>query len=219
MKVQDLFTVDRPREKLIHYGPQRLKQYELLAIILGSGSKNESVIDISKKAIKKILHSTVDPTLEMFLAIRGIGKVKASQILACIELGKRFISEETVAPILTPQEIWNDLKGIRKNKKEHFIVFYLDVRNRLIGKEIVSIGTLNASLVHPREVFEPAVRLLSAQIILSHNHPSGDKEPSDEDIKITKQLIQAGKILGIEILDHVIVSEEGYTSLREQGWV
>lgn len=141
---------------------------------------------------------------------------KASQIVACFELGKRFLKGKAAALILSPREVWDEMKEIRNNKKEHFVVFFLDVRNQVIQKEIISIGTLNTSLVHPREVFEPAIRCFAAQIIISHNHPSEDSTPSEEDILVTKKLMQAGKILDIEILDHVIVTKNDFSSMKER---
>lgn len=217
MKIKDLPKVDRPREKLMKYGAKKLSNAELLAIILGKGKRGENAVELAKKILKKISFvQLLDLQLRHFENISGIGKVKALQIISAIELGKRIITKTTAVEILKPQDIWNELKEYRSKTKEYFIAFYLDVRNNVINKEIVSIGTLNSSLVHPREVFEPAVRNLAAQIILSHNHPSGDPSASDEDIKLTRQLIEAGKILGIEVIDHVILSKDSYLSLKER---
>ncbi|MDO8609931.1 MAG: JAB domain-containing protein, partial [bacterium] len=129
--------------------------------------------------------------------------------------GKRLIKHKQTTLVMQPIDIWKDLPEIRKSKKEHFIVYYLDVRNQVIKKEIISIGTLNASLVHPREVFEPAILNTAAQIIICHNHPSDDPTPSEEDMILTKRLIQAGEILGIEIIDHVVVSLHSFYSCKE----
>ena len=118
--------------------------------------------------------------------------------------------------ILSPKEVWEELKDIRDNKKEHFVIFFLDSRNQEIKREIISVGSLNANLVHPREVFEPAIRYLASHIIIAHNHPSGDTEPSQEDLEITKRLSEVGKILGIEIIDHVIVAKDKFLSFKEQ---
>lgn len=218
MKIKDIPVIDRPREKLIKYGPEKLNNAELLAIVLGKGKKGTNAIELAKKILKKITwEKFTDLKLVDLKNISGIGKTKACQVVACFELGKRFLKGKKSTFIMTPKEVWRDLKDIRNNKKEHFIALYLDVRNQVIVKEIISIGTLNASLVHPREVFEPAIRNLAAQIILSHNHPSGDPSASEEDIKLTRQLIEAGKILGIEIIDHVIVSEKGFVSMKEKA--
>ncbi|MBU4480506.1 DNA repair protein RadC [Patescibacteria group bacterium] len=147
------------------------------------------------------------------LKIKGLGKAKASQILSAIELVKRLQSNET-REILSPEDIWKLCSDIRDSKKEHFVAFYIDTQNNLIERQIISIGTLNASLVHPREIFEPAVKHSSASIIIAHNHPSGNCEPSQEDMEITKRLTEAGKILGIEILDHIIIAKNQFLSLK-----
>ena len=138
------------------------------------------------------------------------------EIQAIWEIAKRFAGKKTHI-YLKPRDIWEELRDIRGLKKEHFVVFFLDTKNQEIKREIVSIGTLNYNLVHPREVFEPAVKHLAGSIIIAHNHPSGCLEPSDDDIALTKRLIQAGKILGIEVLDHVIVTKESFTSMKSKG--
>ncbi len=218
MRIKDIYKGDRPREKLIKYGPERLKNSELLALILGSGRKDENVIDLSEEILKKIPFEKLKRiNLQELLKFKGIGLAKASKIAACLEFSKRIFNKSIHKIIYSPKNIWDDLKDIRSSKKEHFYVFYLDSRNQIIKKELISIGTLNASIVHPREVFEPAIRNLAAQIILSHNHPSQDVSPSEEDIKLTKRLISAGKLFGIEIIDHVIVSKDNYFSMKKQG--
>ena len=216
MKIKDLPKVERPREKLMKYGPEKLNNIELLAIILGSGKKGVNVIELSKKIIKQFSEQKL-PNIKLseLSRISGIGKTKACRLIACFELGKRFLQNKQSALIMCPKDAWNDLKDIRASKKEYFVVFYLDIRNQIIKREIISIGSLNASLVHPREVFEPAIKNNTAQIILSHNHPSGDSHPSDDDLRLTTRLIKAGEILGIEIIDHVIVTEKKYFSMKE----
>lgn len=222
-KIKDLPKIERPREKLIQYGPAHLSNSELLAIILRSGKKGENVVDFANKILKKYKAENV-PGLS-FNELRtfpGLGPAKACEILACFELGKRLLKGKVAGLYLSPEDIWKELKGIREHKKEHFVIFYLDSRNKEIGREeikreIISVGSLNANLVHPREVFEPAVKNLAAQIILAHNHPSGDTEPSEEDLKLNKRLVESGKILGIEVTDHIIVGRQGYMSFKEKG--
>ncbi len=141
-----------------------------------------------------------------------MGSAKVCEIVACFELGRRLLQNKQASLILSPKDVWDELKDIRDNKKEHFVIFFLDTRNQEIKREIISVGSLNANLVHPREVFEPAVRNLAAQIIIAHNHPSGNSEPSKEDLEITQKLVESGKILGIEIIDHIIVSQNKYFS-------
>lgn len=215
--LHDLPKQDRPREKLIKYGPNKLSNHELLAIILGSGRKGKNVLELAKEVLRKINKEELLTTDVLTLKKQaGIGLVKACQLISCFELGKRFLKEKKSTLIMKPEDIWREMKEIRGNKKEYLVIFYLDVRNQVIRKEIISIGSLNSSFIHPREVFEPAVSHLAAQIIISHNHPSGDPSPSEEDIEVTKRLIQVGEILGIEIIDHVIVTEKEFFSMKEK---
>jgi len=216
MKIKDLPKVDRPREKLEKYGPERLSDSELLAILLRTGSEGINVVELSGKILRKfsgvgLTKASVKDLKNTF----GLGSAKASEIVACFELGRRLLQNKKSALLLTPQDVWNELKDIRDHKKEHFVVFFLDSRNQEIKREIISVGSLNANLVHPREVFEPAVRHLAAHIVIAHNHPAGDPTPSQEDLDITKQLADAGKLLGIEIKDHVIVSKGSFFSFTE----
>ncbi len=218
MKIKDLPKIDRPREKLEKYGPERLSNSELLAILLRTGSKGVNVVELSNKILKKFSgNGLAKTTIEELKNTFGLGTAKACEIMACFELGRRLLQNKKVTLILSPKEVWNELKDIRDNKKEHFVILFLDTRNQEIKQEIISIGLLNANLVHPREVFEPAVRYLAAQIIVAHNHPSGNPEPSEDDLIITKKLMEAGRILGIELIDHVIVTKNIYFSFKEKG--
>lgn len=217
VKMNEIYIKDRPREKLIKFGASRLSDRDLLAVLIGSGSKEIGVLDLSRKILKEYsLKKLTDTPLEKLLLIKGLGKVSALRIVALSELAKR-VKDKAYSIVYSPKDIWRELENIRSKRKEHFVIFCLDSRNKIIKKEIVSIGTLNSSLVHPREVFEPAIKFLSAQIVISHNHPSGDVHPSDEDIQITKKLLKAGNLLGIEVIDHVIVSNDKFLSLKEKG--
>ncbi len=218
--IKDLPRVERPREKLLQYGPERLSNSELLAIILGSGRKGENVVELAKRVLKRYtVKNLPNLTLDELRNCEGLGPAKASEIIACFELGKRVLRDKVARLYLKPEDVWRELKDLRGFKKEHFVVFFLDTRNQEIKREIVSVGSLNANLVHPREVFEPAVKNLAAQIILAHNHPSGNPEPSEDDLKINRRLIEAGKILGIEVLDHIVVTKDRYLSFREKGLI
>lgn len=217
MKIKDMPRVDRPREKLLKYGPNKLTTTELLAILLRTGIKGVNVIELSNKILKLIGTENIQfITGSDLRKIKGLGPVKAAEIIACIELGKRLVKDKQLLTAVSPRAIFDSLKDIRLLKKEHFIAIYLDTSNQEIAREIVSIGTLNASLVHPREVFEPAVRNLAASIILVHNHPSGESKPSREDLLITKKLADSGNLLDINILDHIIITKTGYTSFKER---
>ena len=216
--IHDLPSFERPREKLVHYGPEKLTNAELLAILLRSGKRGENVLIMAEKIIKKFSEKGLQNTnFEELNYYSGLGPAKACEVVACFELGRRFLQNKKAVLIMSPEDVWREMADLRDNKKEHFVVFFLDIRNQKIKRQVVSIGTLNANLVHPREVFEDAIRHNSAQIIVAHNHPSGDTEPSDEDLQITHRLKKAGEILGIELLDHVIVAGEGWLSLKESN--
>lgn len=215
--IKELPKVERPREKLMRYSPEKLSNSELLAILLRSGKKGENVVELASKILKKFRSDKLPYlTFDELKDYPGLGPAKACEIVACFELGKRLLKGKKARIYLKPKEIWEELKDIRDNKKEHFAIFYLDSRNQEIKREIISVGSLNANLVHPREVFEPAVRNLAAQIILAHNHPSEGPEPSEDDLTITKRLVEAGKIMGIEVVDHIIVVKNGYFSFKEK---
>ncbi len=219
-KIKDLPKVDRPREKLEKYGPEHLSNSELLAILLRTGCKGVNVVELANKILKKFSGDGLSKAaIKELKDTFGLGTAKACEIIACFELGRRLLQNKQASLILSPKDVWDELKDIRDNKKEHFVIFFLDARNQEIKKEIISVGILNANLVHPREVFEPAVRNLVAQIVITHNHPSGDLEPSEDDLIITKRLIEAGKIMGIEINDHVIVTKNGFFSFKEKNLI
>lgn len=216
MKIKDLPKIERPREKLEKYGPERLSNSELLAILLRTGGKGINVVELSKRILGKFGGSGLaKASFKELKGTYGLGSAKACEVVACFELGRRLLQNKQSALLLSPKDVWSELKDIRDNKKEHFVIFFLDARNQEIKREVISVGSLNANLVHPREVFEPAVRHLAAQVIIAHNHPAGDPSPSQEDSDITKQLVNAGKLLGIDISDHVIVSKANYFSFKE----
>ena len=215
--IQDLEEINKPREKLYKKGAQALKDYELLSVLLGSGVKGKDVITLSKEIIKILETDFTSITLEMLTSIHGLGKAKASQILASIELSKRYLSDKQKIRISNSRDVYEELIPYKDKQQEYFLCIYLDGANHLINTEVISIGTLNQSLVHPREVFSYAIEKRCASIILAHNHPSGTLEPSLSDINITKRLQEAGKILGIDVLDHVIFTNDGFYSFKEEG--
>lgn len=220
MKIKDLPKIDRPREKLEKYGPEKLSNSELLAILLRIGSKGINVVELSNKILKKFSGDGLSKAnVKELKNTFGLGSAKACEIAACFELGRRLLRNKKSVLIFEPKDVWDQLKDIRDNKKEHFVIFFLDSRNQEIKREIISVGSLNANLAHPREVFEPAVRYLAAQVIVAHNHPSGDFEPSEDDLTITKRLVEAGKIMGIEVVDHIIVTGKNFLSFKEKGLI
>lgn len=226
--VHDLPKSERPRERLKNIGADKISSPELLAVILGRGIKGESVLVTVQKLIQYFgnLQNILEASLDDLMKVRGIGFAKACQLIASFELSKRLLKENLELEkerikknaISNPGEIVKFIKPeIEDYAKEHFFVVSFDVRNRLIGIDKTSKGTLSASLVHPRETFESAIRRHAAQIIVAHNHPSGDSDPSDDDIRITKRLYEAGKIMGIELIDHIIVTKDGYCSLKDKN--
>jgi DNA repair protein RadC len=218
MPIKNIHKIEQPREKLEKYGAGKLADAELFAILLRTGPKGTGVLELSKKILKQFPASSLaNASFNELKNIHGIGPAKACEIVACFELGRRMLKDKKSILILSPREVWEALKDIRESKKEHFVVFFLDTQNQEIKRELISIGTLNASLIHPREVFEPAIKHLASHIILAHNHPSGSLEPSDEDLAVTKRLTDAGRLLGIEVIDHVIVTGRGHASLKEKN--
>jgi len=213
-KVKDLPKVDRPREKLQKYGSEKLSNTELLAIILGGGIKGVNVIELSKKILKLIQKTGINNVNhDNLIGIKGLGETKRLQVLSVLRLGKNLLSEEK-REILSAKDVWNLCADIRNSKKEHFLAFYLDTQSRVIERQIVSIGTLDTSLVHPREVFEPALSLHASSIIVAHNHPSGSLNPSRADMDLTRRLTDASKILGINLENHIILTEKGFFSIK-----
>ncbi len=211
---KNISRFDKPREKLEKYGPEKLTDAELLAILLRTGTKDLDVLKLSHKILKVFeKEKFVDINVTDLKKINGIGSAKACEIVACLELGKRLLKNKKSSILLSPKDVWNRMEDVRGSKREHLVVFYLDSRSQEISRETISIGTLNESLVHPREVFESAIKNNAAAIIIAHNHPSGDLEPSQADIDIAKQLTHAGKILGIRVYDNIIVSNTSYKSI------
>ncbi len=223
LTIKEMPETERPREKLVRYGAESLSNAELLAIIIRTGSKEYSSIDLANIILsqdKKGIRFLTNCSIEQLQSIKGIGKSKACQILAAIELGKRLSrsSLEAKKSIKSPQDVVNIfIDDMRYLEKEYFKVVFLNTKNEIISYETISIGSLNASIVHPREVFNRAIKKSSASLILVHNHPSGNPNPSKEDINITKRLIEAGNIIGIEILDHIIIGDGIYYSLKENS--
>ena len=222
--IRDLLVDDRPRERLIKQGPQSLSNQELIAILLRTGTKRESVLSLANRVLIYFekLHELKHATLEEIMSIKGIGQAKAVQLLAAIELGRRLSQkqEESRFTIRSPKDAASFLvPEMASLQQEHFVALYLNVKNQVIHKQTIFIGSLNSSIVHPREIFKEAVKRSAASIICAHNHPSGNAAPSPEDIEVTKRLQEAGFIIGIELIDHIIIGDHQYYSLKEQGYI
>ncbi|MBI4654903.1 MAG: DNA repair protein RadC [Nitrospirae bacterium] len=222
--IHDLPKTERPRERLKQFGPEALSAQELLAIVIGRGVSKKSVMTIAQELLAKFgnIKAISQATIEELSQIKGIGFAKATQIKACFELGKRQDLEPELKDfdIKDPQSVVKAIRASIKDKaKEHFKLILLNTRNKIIGISTVSVGTLNASLVHPREVFKDAIMHGAYSVVLAHNHPSGDSEPSEDDLMITKRLVEAGKILDIKVIDHIIITKNGYFSFKEKGLI
>lgn len=224
MMIRDAHAIDRPRERLRQNGAQQLINQELLAIIFRVGIKNLSVTQLAANVLTHFehLHDIKEATIEELIEINGIGEVKAIELLAAIELGRRVSAKQVQDrwTIRTPDDAATLLMSDMTNlKQEHFVVLYLNVKNQVIHKQTIFMGSLNASIVHPREIFREAVKRSAASIICAHNHPSGNPTPSSEDIDVTKRIQHAGEVLGIELLDHVIIGDHQFISLKEKGFM
>ncbi|SKA94515.1 DNA replication and repair protein RadC [Caloramator quimbayensis] len=222
LTIKDIPVQDRPRERLIKFGPEALSNSELLAIIIRTGTKSENALSISNRLIaqNKGLEFLSSCTIQELSQIKGIGNAKAAQLKAAIELGKRLRNyrNDKIISINSPKDAAEIvMEDMRYFKKEHFRVIFLNTKNIVIDVKDLSIGNLNSSIVHPREVYSEAIKKSSASIIVLHNHPSGDPTPSQEDVNITRRLIEAGKIIGIDLLDHIIIGDGSFISLKEKG--
>jgi len=215
---------ERPREKLGRYGPGFLSNEELMQILLGKGVKGCDVAQLARKTLVclddhiGILRTDFPKFLGALTAIKGVGTAKAALVAACLELSSRFL-EGNRKVVRDTGDVLPLISSLAGKKQEYFICITLNGGNRLLSKRIVTIGLLDQALVHPREVFAEAIRERAAKVIVAHNHPAGDNAPSREDVKVTENLAQAADILGIEFLDHVIITETGYFSFREEGFL
>lgn len=226
LMLKDLPNDERPREKLLTRGVQSLSNAELLAILLRTGTKEDSVMRVAEKLLSEYhtngLASIANLSPLDFSKIKGIGVVKAITVIAAIELGKRLATNPTNERyvIRSPKDVADYMMArLRYENKEYFISMLLNTKNHVLASPIVSVGSLNASIVHPREIFREAIHYAAASIILIHNHPSGDPSPSKEDLFVTEKLIKAGNLMDIAVLDHVIIGDNTYISLKENGIV
>jgi len=221
--IHDLPVSERPRERLQRFGVEALSAQEILALILGRGIAGESVTVTAQRLLTQFgsLKGIAGASVEELSQVKGIGLAKASQIKAAFELANRLEGYPELGkkpPVKTPDEVVSLVKGRLKGKKqEHFLVLLLDTRGQLIKTSEISVGSLDSSIVHPREVFKEAISASAASVVFVHNHPSGDPTASEDDIKLTERLAQAGEIMGIDVLDHVIIGDKNYLSLKREG--
>jgi len=221
--IHDLPISERPRERLQKLGVEALSTQEILALILGRGVAGESVMVTAQRLLSQFgnLKGIASASVEELSQVKGIGVAKSSQIKAAFELANRLegYSEAGDKPVIkTPDDVAGLVKGrLKGKKKEHFLALLLDTRNQLIKVAEISIGSLDTSIVHPREVFKEAISASAASVIFVHNHPSGDPTASEDDIKLTKRLAEVGEIMGIDVLDHIIITDKKYLSLKREG--
>ncbi len=218
--MRDVPENDRPREKIARKGATALSDTELIEAILGRGTRNRDVRELSKDISRLVTERGSSLSYEDLQSISGIGPSKASQIMSCFELGRRYFgSREPGSKVTRPEDILPLVAELRGKRQEHFVCIALNGAGEVLGNRVITVGLLNHSLVHPREVFADAITDRAASVICVHNHPSGSLEPSSQDIAITTQLKEAGAILGIQLVDHIIVTRAGHLSMRERGLV
>ncbi|WP_325176723.1 RadC family protein [Paenibacillus alkalitolerans] len=224
LMIREVPEQERPRERMAAFGAAGLSNTELLAILLRTGTRNESAVTLAARLLKECggIRGLVDASVDQLREMRGIGTAKALQIQAALELGRR-VSRTTVqeAPVIrSPQDVSRlVMEDLRYLRQEHFVCLFLNTKNHVIGRETLSVGSLNSTIVHPRELFRAAIKRSAASVLCVHNHPSGDPTPSAEDIQLTNRLTEAGHIIGIDILDHVIIGDNRFVSLKEQGYM
>jgi DNA repair protein RadC len=215
-RISELSSVDRPREKLLSKGEASLSDAELLAVLLGSGTKRYSVLDLAAKILQAAGGQLANVDTKTLTAVSGVGSAKACQVIAAMELGRRHLSRRRTV-IRDAEDALPYLAGIRNEKQEHFVCLSLNGANEVLATRTVTVGLLDSNQVHPREVYADPITDRAASILCAHNHPSGTLEASSEDLAITRRLVSAGDLLGIRVLDHLIVTSEGFLSLRQTG--
>ncbi|WP_411953554.1 RadC family protein [Alkalibacillus sp. S2W] len=222
--IRDVPESERPRERLMEVGATALSNQELIAILLGSGSKGFSSLSLATNVLKHFEGISLlrDATINELTTITGIGNAKAIQLMAALELGKRIQTYKARDQyvVKSPEDganfLMEDFRGLHQ---EHFVALYLNTKNQIIHRQTIFIGSLNSSIVHPREVFKEAIKRSAASVICAHNHPSGDPSPSNEDIQVTRRLYESGKVIGIELLDHLVIGDQKFISLKEKGYL
>lgn len=220
--IQVIPAESRPRERMEDYGPKALADHELLAIILRTGTRDKNVVNLALDVLREVenLYMFRHISLQELMKISGIGRIKGIEILAAIEFGRRISNASQVkeGTVMSSSWVGNYLvKDMSNLTQENVVALYLNTKNEIIKKETIFIGSLNSAVAHPREIFKGAVRYSAARIIIAHNHPSGNTEPSEADLSFTRRMVDAGELMGIEVLDHFIIGEKDYLSLREHG--
>lgn len=216
--IKDVPSFQRPREKLVRQGPEALTDAELLAVLLGSGIKGKNVLQVAQALLRSFDRDHGEPDIRKLIAVEGIGLAKACQLMAALEFARRRFFKSSVV-VRKAQDVLPFVSHVATKKQEHFLCVSLNGANEVMGSRVVTIGLLNSSQIHPREVFADVIADRAAAVILVHNHPSGVLDPSPDDIAVTNRMLAAGKILGIAVLDHIIVTRNGYFSFQEKGLI
>ncbi len=217
-QIKNIRNFDKPREKLAAKGPEALSDSELIAVILGSGIKGKDVFQVARAILRKLDRNMKKTGINTLVSIEGVGFARACKIIASFEFARRRLLKESVF-VQKPEDVLPLISHIADKKQEYFICISLNGANEVIGNRIVTVGLLNTNQVHPREVFVDAITDRAASVIVAHNHPSGILKPSSDDIATTRQLIEAGKILGIYVLDHIIITKKDHLSFKESGLI
>jgi len=220
LRIKDMPLTLRPREKLFATGAYNLTDAELLAILLGTGSAKQNALVLGEKLLKEFPLKKLNGQLQKVVRYPGVGSAKAARIAAALELGERLFAPTSVAKIIVrnAQDVLSQVREFADKKQEYLVVLYLNARHELVLKEVVGMGSLNSLQITPKEIFSHALQTPCASIIVVHNHPSNDPNPSDDDIHFTKRIHEAGEVMGILMLDHVIVSKDSFYSFRENTW-
>lgn len=220
MHLRDMPQAERPRERLLEAGAKELLMTELVAVLWGVGTRKEDVLAMAQRTLKEYGETAVGHELDprRLSDVANIPLSKACQLVASLELGRRFYARRSGKPVhvRTPDQAYAHVRDIAQSQKEQLRGLYLNTRYQVVHDEVISIGSLTANIVHPREVFQPAIERGAVAVILAHNHPSGRRTPSQADVRLTRQLLQAADILGVELLDHLVVTAQGYTSILTQ---
>ncbi|MEN8253373.1 MAG: DNA repair protein RadC [Patescibacteria group bacterium] len=219
-KINKLPKHARPRERLLELGANNLSNEQLIAVILGFGTSKANVLTLAKRILKKYknISQLSNTSIKELTKISGIGQIQAGKLVSCFELGKRLNTNSQLI-INNPSDVTREIKDIRDKTQEYLIALYLDARHRLVNKETLAIGSLNSLVLEARDIFSHAFKIPCSEIILAHNHPSGDINPSENDIKFTQKILEAGELLGIQLIDHIIVTKENYLSMREENLI
>lgn len=224
MRIKDIELKDRPREKLMTFGADNLSEDELLAILVGTGTREFSALELAKQIIIRAngVRGLADITMDELINIKGIGRVKATKIYAALELNRRISKSKGIQKytVDSPESIVDIfMEELRYLKKEIVKVLLLDTKGSIVGDVFLSEGSLNSSIVHPRELFREAIIRSANKVVLIHNHPTGDPTPSEQDIRLTQRIADAGQIMGIELIDHIIIGDGEYSSLKRMGYL